>query len=373
MMTINKREKILAATTAILLALVAGWFLLGYLGGSLAQDRAQNDQLKKEVEEKQLEVKKAAKAYELLTDWNRRCLPSNIQAASSEYQNWLMELCEDVNLSGRKVDIITQRTEISGWTRLLFSIHGRGTLEQLTNLLDQVYKADHLQQIVSLTVKPVDEGSKTLDLTIAIEAVSLPGAVDAEGGRRSDQLYQAPQEQVADVGDDSDDSGKESDEPAGQETLDDHLDAIVARNMFMPYSPPPPPPVELEQKPEPPKPPGFDHLKYTVVTAIVEVNDQRQVWILTRTTGKLHKLVKGQSFQLGEEDDPARATIGTITPREVEVISEHDGRQYMVALGDNLQPPPAPDSEDQPADTDDEPTDADDEPTDTDDEPTGSM
>jgi hypothetical protein len=78
-----------------------------------------------------------------------------------------------------------------------------------------------------------------------------------------------------------------------------------------------------------------------VVTAIVEVNDQRQVWILTRTTGKLYKLVEGQSFELGEEGNPARATIGTIGPREVEVISDHDGKQYMVALGDNLEPPPA--------------------------------
>lgn len=350
-MTMNKREQILAATTTVLLVLLAGWFLLGFLGGSLTQIRAKNDQLKKDVEEKQLEVKKAAKSYELLADWNRRCLPSNIQAAGSEYQNWLMELCEDVSLSGRKVDVITQRTEISGWTRFLFSIHGRGTLEQLTNLLDQFYKAGHLQQIVSLSVKPIDEGSKTLNMTITIEAVSLPGAADAKGDARSDQLYQAPQEQLADAGDQSDDPGKESDKPSEQETLDDYVGLILARNVFMPYSPPPPPRTEYmpQPKPEPPKPPGFDHLKYTVVTAIVEVNDQRQVWILTRTTGRLHKLVKGQSFDLGEEGDSARATIGTIDPRQVEVISEHDGRQYMVALGDNLEPPPADDAEDRSA------------------------
>ena len=329
-MTMNKREKILAATTAVLLVLVSGWFLLGFLGGSLKQIRAENDQLKKDVEEKQLEVKKAANSYELLADWNRRCLPSDTEAAGSEYQNWLMGLCEDVSLSGRKVDIITQRTGISGWTRFTFSIHGRGTLEQLTNLLDQFYKADHLQQIVSLNVNPVDEGSKTLDLVANIEAVSLPGAVDAQGDDRPDQLYQAPQEQSADAGDKSGD-------PAEEAAPNDFLASIVSRNMFMPYSPPPPP----EDKPE--------HLKQTVVTAIVEVNDQRQVWILTRTTGKLHKLVKGQSFELGKEGNLVRATIGTIGPREVEVISERDGRQYTVALGDDLQPPPAGNSEDRSA------------------------
>ena len=371
-MTMNKRERTLAATTAGLLVLVAGWFLLGFLGGSLAQIRAENDKLKKDVEEKQLAVKKAANSYELLADWNRRCLPSNTEAASSEYQNWLMGLCEDVSLSGRKVDIITQRPEISGWTWFLFSIHGRGTLEQLTNLLDQFNKADHLQQIVTLVAKPVEEGSKTLDLTIAIEAVSLPGAVDSDGAARSDQLYRAPQEQVADKGDESGDPDKESDEPSQEEKLDDYLVAINSRNMFLPYSPPPPPRTEPQPQPEPPKPPGFDHLKFTVVTAIVEVNDQRQVWILTRTTGRLHKLITGQSFELGEEANPARATIGTISPREVEVISDHDGRQYMVALGGNLQPPPPADTEDPPADTEDPPADTEDPPVGTEDPPAGA-
>ena len=375
-MAINKRETILAASTAVLFVLVAGWFLLGFMGGSLAQLRAQNENLKAEVEEKQSNITRAARSFGRLADWNKRCLPSNIEAAGSEYQNWLMGLCEDVSLSDRKVDIITQRTEISGWTRILLSIHGRGTLEQLTNLLDQFYEADHLQQIVSLNVKPVAEGSKTLDLIIAIEAVSLPGAVYGGGGddhrAKSDKLYE---EQVAGAADGSDDPGKESDEPSEEKPLDDYLDSIAARNMFMPYSPPPPPPTEHkpELKPEPPKPPGFDHLKYTVVTAIVEVNDQRQVWILTRTTGRLHKLVKGQSFQLGEEADPARATIGTISPREVEVISDHDGRQYMVALGDNLLPPPPAATEDRPAATEHRPAATEDQPAATEDQPAGSM
>ena len=79
---------------------------------------------------------------------------------------------------------------------------------------------------------------------------------------------------MADASTETDDPG-EADE---SETLDD-LALIVARNLFMPYSPPPPPPSEdkPEPKEEPPKPPGFDHLKYTVVTAIVEVNEERQV------------------------------------------------------------------------------------------------
>ena len=354
-MAMNKRERILAATTAVLFLLVVGWFLLGFLGGSLAQLRAGNENLKAEVKERQANIARAARSFGRLDDWNRRCLPSNIEAGGSEYQNWLMSLCEKENLSGRKVDIITQRTEISGWTRLLFSIHGRGTLEQLTNLLDRFYAADHLQQIVSLSVTPVEEGSKTLDLIVAIEAVSLPGAVDGNPdapSARSDKLYEPWQGQLADADGESGDPGDESAEPTEGENLDDLLHLIVARNMFMPFSPPPPPAPQVdkpEPKPEPPKPPGFDHLKFTVVTAIVEVNEQRQVWILTRTTGKLHKLVKGQSFELGEEGNLARAMIGTIGAREVEVISEHDGRQYMVSLGDNLQPP-AIDSEDGPAD-----------------------
>ena len=192
------------------------------------------------------------------------------------------------------------------------------------------------------------------------EAVSLPGAVCAAGDARSDQLYLAPKGQLADSGDESDDPRKESDEPTEKENGDepteendsnDYLDSILARNMFMPYSKPPPPPTEYkpETKAEPPKPPGFDHLRFTVVTAIVEVNDQRQVWIHTRTTDELRKLVTGQSFEVGGQGDAARATIGTIGPREVEIISGHDGSQYMVALGDNLQPPLPDDGEDRSA------------------------
>ena len=344
-MTISRRERILAAATAVLLVLVSGWFLLGFLGGSLTRIRDENDQRKKDVEEKQFQVKKAANSYELLADWNRRCLPSNIETAGSEYQNWLMGLCEDVSLSGRKVDIVTKRTEISGWTRITFSVHGRGSLEQLTSLLDRFYKADHLQQIVSLNVNPVDEGSKMLDLVVAIEAVSLPGAVDAEGDARTDQLYHLPEEPSADAGDEPGDPGEESDDPAEETTPNDSLKLIVSRNMFTPFSPPPP-----DSEPEESKPPGFEHLKQTVVTAIVEVNDQRQVWILTRTTGKLQKLVKGQSFEVGEEGNPVRATIGMIGPREVEVSFEQDGGQFTVALGDDLRPPPPADREEDQSD-----------------------
>ncbi len=341
-MAMTKRERILAGAAAPLLVLVGGWFLLGFLGGSLSQLSAENEQRRKEVQAKQLAVKRAARAYERLADCNLRCLPSNTDSASSEYQNWLMELCEEGKIEGRTVDIVTQRTEIGGWTWILFSIHGRGTLGQWSNLLDRFDEADHLQQIVTLNVTPIEEGSKTLDVAIHIEAVSLPGAVDAEGAERTDQLYVALKGETEETGDAPEEPGDSPDEASPGEVLEDYVDSIVTRDIFMPYSPPPPPPpADRGPPPAPPKPPGFDHLKFTVVTAIVEVNEQRQVWILTRTTGKLLKLVKGQSFEVGAEGDPARATIGEIGPREVEVISKHDGRQYMVALGDNLEPPPA--------------------------------
>ena len=64
-----------------------------------------------------------------------------------------------------------------------FSVQGRGTLEQLTELLHEFYSAAHLHQIQSLVIAPVGR-TDLLDVSVSIETLALAGA-DAEARRLS--------------------------------------------------------------------------------------------------------------------------------------------------------------------------------------------
>jgi len=309
-MALKKREKILAGVTVALVAVFVGKWTLSGDGGTLGALRQERDDLLAEVEQKKAQVHRGRKAAAHLDAWQRRSLPSDRDIARSLYQNWLLELVDKVEFGHAKVESGEVRSHLGIYWRLPFTIRGQGTLDQLIRLLHAFYSAGHLHQIRRLSIKP-DEDSKKLNLTISVEAISLPEA------DRRDKLSVEPSSHTDLL-----------ELPAYRKT-------IVERNLFGPYVPPPPPVVHTEPK-EPPKPPepqppSFDHAKYTVVTAILEVGGLPQVWIQVRTTGKKFELREGGSFDVGTD----RATVVRIGRREVEI--EIDGRRRIVRLGESVR------------------------------------
>jgi len=323
-MALQKREKILAASTGALLVVTAVFYLMsgGSSTSSISQLNRQYDDLTVEVAEKQQQADRLEKYETQLDELENRSLPSNHEMARSLYQKWLRELVfTRVRFRDAKVDPGEPQPRANYW-KLRFTVIANGTLTQLTEFLHGFYSVDHLHKIVRLTAKPLGE-SETLVLVISIDALSMPGAT------RVDTLSKEPGNRLA------------------LSALEDYREVIVRRRveedrfvdtggLFASYVPerrPPPDPPPRDDRPPEPKPPGFDIAKYTKVTATIAEDGRPEVWFGIKPTGKRLVLYEGDPFEVG----PVSGTVVKIEPRRRYVIIEVDGRQHRLELGDSLE------------------------------------
>lgn len=310
-MTLQKREKVLAGVVAVLLVVVAGRLGARVLYSPLAMRQAEVEALAQRIAERKSKVEAALPAQARLADYRRRALPSDPQAARSLYQNWLLELTDRVKLKGRKVESSDGRVVKGVYHNLPFTVRGEGSLEQLVHFLYEFYAAGHLHRIRRLSVKP-QEKSSDLELTIVIEALSLPEA------DRRDKLTTLAGSRLA------------------HQDLGAYRKSIVERNLFAPYRPPP-----VAQRSQPritPKPAEpMDPSKFAYVTAIVEVDGRPEVWVKARTKDENYQRREGQRLEIGS----FKGVISRIADRHVEITVEGnpDGKPLVVALGEPLRPP----------------------------------
>jgi len=145
-------------------------------------------------------------------------------------------------------------------------------LEQISEFLRRFHRTDYLHLVRKVSPRPI-KNSKEMDVSITVEALSLPQA----GARRT--LRSISPESLAVTEDEK-----------------KMLAEITDRNLFAPYVPPR---QAGEPTAPPPKPDDFDHSPYCFVTGIVEVDGKFQVWIDLRTEGKKFKLHEGEMFRLG--------------------------------------------------------------------------
>jgi hypothetical protein len=316
-MALSKREKNLAVAAGVLVFPFAVWLVVGALGGSTRQLRAQKATLVSDINEAKDVIRRGREAQKQLDEWNRKSLPQDVKLAGSSYKLWLMQLCESdrykTKFQNTQFKPLNPKPLGEVGNQLAFTVSGMASLEQLTRWLYGFYTADYLHQIKGLTINPEDE-SKRLRVDITVEALALHGAADADGKPRSATLPEMREGAV------------------DTEALDKYCSAIGGRAIFSRYAPPPPP-----RPPDPPRqemsPPLFDHGQYTEVTGITEVDGRPQVWIRSRTLGKEFRLFEGESFEVG----PLRAKVINIQVRGRTVTSEVDGKQYLVALGESLR------------------------------------
>lgn len=313
---LNKRERILALATAA----IAGAVLLYFLGAALLAPhktlKAQYDRAVADLERKQNRVNNGMRAIEQLDAWRAQSLPSNPETALSLYQNWLLQTARDAGLSAIAIDAVPGRRRPGIFHALRFGLQATASLDDLTTFLHRFYQAGHLHQILAMGIVPETRGTR-LSLQITIEALSLPTA------DRTDALADAP--------------------PSHELAAPDvYRKAIGERNLFAAYEPPPPPtpPRTAEAAAPtptpPPPPPRFDPAKHAYLTAIVAVGDRQQAWIFARTSDETFKLFEGDTFEIGG----AGGKVLRIGQRDVEI--EFDGRQYLLALGENLRSPVSP-------------------------------
>lgn len=359
----NPRERSLALLVGgslLLIVLFYGWWT--YSGMVTAREQ-QRDKLESDLRKQKGLLRKAQADVTRLHAFQARSLPSDVESARSVYQTWLLEKAQAAGLGGQNTAATSTRpfgTTGQLGTIFTFNAKGEATLPQIVKFLDGISRDNYLHRVTKLSLKPVPN-SKQLDVILTIEALALTKAdaekalpevpkrslalPDAEayaavicgrnvfGPKNKAPGLSSSSSQTATINREfsttlqakdpdpldkvtykllSDVPGAALDPQSGRlrwtpkktgrqefeiEMRDDGLPAATAKTKLTVNVQDPPPP---ESPPTPPpKKPGFDNAKYTVLTGVVEVNDEREVWLLIRPTGETLKLKVGEKFEIG--------------------------------------------------------------------------
>ncbi len=283
----NQREKIMAGTIGVAVALYGGnWLYQANYVEPLASRETDIERLRGDISKRELDMARFRKANQQLKRWQTQSLPADPEIARSLYQAWLVELVSKAGFMTPNVDSSEPVTRKGLYSSLRFSARGRGTPEQLTRFLYEFYRADHLHHIESLSLTPVSK-SDELDIALSIEALSLPDAF------HKDQLSTNVSQRLA------------------SEQLSDYR-AIVERNLF-----------------------GIgggdlDAADFAYLTAIIEVDGQPEAWFTLRASGELLKLRSGEAFKIGA----LSGSVAEITPSDVVLVC--DDERWLVGMGESL-------------------------------------
>ena len=202
------------------------------------------------------------------------------------YQEWLLDVVNRRLAKNATVDLGDAVGKNGVYHRLPATVRGRGTLEQVTMVLHEFYRAVHLHQISRISITPVPN-TQQLDIVLIIEALILP---DAE---QTDQLAQGRSTRLA--------SGRLAD-----------YRIISQRNLFGDGGI------------------GFDPADFTFLTGINGINEVQEAWFTIRTTGEVLKLKVGQRFEVGD----FQGTVAEIDERDV--VIDSDGERWLLTLGEHL-------------------------------------
>lgn len=303
------RERWLAMIAAGALALVAAKYGYDFVSSEYSARYDQLGQLEQDLASRKALILRGQRSSRQMREWERRSLPPDPNLGRTLYHNWLVQLADQAKLSGVQISSTTPISRGDAYKKLTYSVHARGSLEQVTRFMYDFYRANHLHLVRSLTLTP-EADQKGLDFLATVEALMVPTAEERAtlGTEKSDRLAWSKWE--------------------------DYQQPIVERNLFAPYTPPPPPPREtpvVKPTVKPPGPPPFDVAKFAYLTAILDVHGKPQAWLHVRTTGELLKLHAGDEFKVGE----MHALVMSIERRGMQYSAA--GKLHWLTLGKNLR------------------------------------
>ena len=285
-MTQHRQKILLAILGAMLVYFVGEWAWRTAIQEPLDSRRTRIRRLEKDLDKRQKELAQARKAMQELESLEKQSLPTDPQVARSLYRAWLLQLVTRVGFANRNVEAGEPVNRRGLFQSILFTIQGRGTLEQLTRFLYDFYRAGHLHQIQSLSITPLSSPGQ-LDLSLVVEALVLPS------GEEKDQLNQAASDRLA------------------WDRFEDYA-VIPRRNLFGGVG-------------------TSDPLDHTFVTAIQHVDGRPEVWLTVQTEDRVLKLKPGESFQIG----PFAGKVVEIDGDDV-VLEGVGGQRWLVSFGECL-------------------------------------
>jgi hypothetical protein len=387
----NQRERLLAMIVGCVGILLAVWFAWSYVDGQFRTRRTKVSNLEGEIRKFKMQALQGAKATGKLAEYEARSLPPNPETARSLYQDWLLAEVSKAGLTEQQVEAKTAKKEGDLFISQDYTVSGKGTLPQIIDLLYAFYSVDYLHRLRQVMLKPLKE-SKQFEVTLNIDAVSVASAPPATSlhGRPSTRLalpkredYHAsilgrnlfgpantpPSLSIAGTealinrsfetkasGSDPDPLDKVKYRLVEAAIPDAKLDPVTGRFTVTPkelgkfkfvieayddgypsktarkdlvLSVVDPPPVE------PPRTPvgfqGFDHAKFTVLTAVIDVSGEGEIWLHNRPAGKMLKLHVGDDFEVGS----IKGTVEAIGEKDFTFLSS--GKLRKLGQGEMLE------------------------------------
>jgi hypothetical protein len=283
----QNREKVLAvAVGALLLWFVGDWVVNMAVREPMAKWEKNIKSVNQKIEGYEESVNRGMSAGAKLAEWQKQSLPSDIEKARAAYQEWLLDVVNRRGVENATVSFGEAVGKNGIYRRLPATVRGRGTLEQITTVLHEFYRAVHLHQINRLSFSPVPN-TRQLDIVLTIDALILP---DAD---RTDKLADGRSTRLA-----------------SDRLADYHV--IAQRNLFGDGGI------------------GVDPADFTYLTGINGINELQEAWFTIRTTGEVLKLKVGQRFEVGD----FQGMVAEIDERDV--VIDSDGERWLLTLGEQL-------------------------------------
>ena len=249
-MAMQQRERTLALGLGIMVALLLLYWGFGQYQFMFDTRESTLTRLRSDVSKNETKMVLIRKKITQRKELEKRSLPTDDTDAHTLYQEWLWSLVGG-KLGEPSVGPVTSVGRPKSFDVLAFQVKGKGSLEQVIKVLYDFYSANHLHQITSLNIKPIEK-SGMLDLDMKVEAVMLPGT------NRKHELTSEKGDNLV------------------LSSFADYEKAIVGRNLFAEYKPPTRNEPVVARAVEP----GLDLARLAYFTSLVEdVHGRREAWL----------------------------------------------------------------------------------------------
>lgn len=191
----KQREKLLLAALLAVLGLWQGNALLNaFVFGPVEEKRSDIAEREKRINTKSRQLDRAIESAARLTDWNKRSLPPDPVAATSLYQNWLVDLAVRMKLANVSVSPDRNAAKPKGDAYYLVSgtMKAEGTLSQLVDFLYEFRKSGLLHRVSRISLATEQHtGDPTLVINLSFEGLALKDSRPASSTGRTTLLSDA--------------------------------------------------------------------------------------------------------------------------------------------------------------------------------------
>jgi hypothetical protein len=383
----NPRERLFAVIVGCVAVLLVGYFVYSWIAGQFRNRATEIATLQKDIKDRDRTANKGRAAARKIAQYEERSLPANPEIAATHYQTWLITEMELAGLDAPKMSLASQQGgDKDPFIKQAYQIDAKGTLPQVVELLHSFYRMDWLHRITSLTISPIKD-SKWLDIKMNVETLSLRKAsnVDKLLSRPSSRLALGDAEAYYDAVVGRNLFGPRNHEP--KISLSGSLDVFLGREAELTFKPEDPDPLDqfyfklvesgapdakldeltgkftwtpkeegkfefivegqddgfpakpsnrekfvINVRPQnaPPPPVIFDFAKFTMLTALLDVDGQGEVWLHVRPTGQMVTLHQGDQFEIGS----MKGTVSEIG--EYDFCFDFEGKRRKLSKGELL-------------------------------------